>query len=176
MKWRQKESRSEQVAVSLVFSTAGSSPGLASVRRPLLPVLTLPAWVPLLFLVLLFEFETLPRERSFLRRMRQAGRVLQPGALHEILAAGRGTLIVEWPEARATYSRLWWTAEQLPPAGPDDDCDSVAKVAAQQTDAAGGPALLVAVGNGEWESRRLEQRFPAMRQCCFGRARGGFRT
>jgi len=66
-----------------------------------------------------FELLFIPSELRFRRRMQRAGRCLSLRACASRQECSPGTLIIEDPTAGWTYTRAWWTSDDISDAAPD---------------------------------------------------------
>jgi hypothetical protein len=131
-------------------------------------LISAPVWFPLFFLAVAFELIFLPGEWQLRSEMRRASRLLSKGELDRHLLHGSGTLIVEFPTVGWSFSRAWWTEDDLrdrvpAPSETDVILDEFSRRCYETYfERDHGRAQLVSVWRGERVVRRLKKRFPDM--------------
>jgi hypothetical protein len=122
----------------------------------------------LFILAVAVELIFLPGEWRLRSEMRRAGRLLSKGELDRYLVLGSGTLIVEFPTVGWSYSRAWWTEDDLrdrvpAPSETDVTLEEFSRWCYETyIERDYGRARLVSVWRGERVVRRLKKRFPNM--------------
>lgn len=94
-------------------------------RKPKVPVIFAPIYIPLLFLVAALsipwtyiqKLQQRRQERRFAEQMKNAGRLMQWEEFKQTEANGTGTAIGEDLSAKGP-SRLWWTSDDIPAMSP----------------------------------------------------------